>query len=254
MIKKPNKKMIGIFTFTGILMFFTILFYFIGTKIFINKENVMVMFFKESIQGLKIGSPVVFKGVEIGKVVEINLIDKRNTESLDFDIPVYISITNKIDNIKNKRKILEELIEKRGLRARLSTYSYITGQLMIEFVISQNSEAVLLNKIKNIPEVPTILSSKGELSEGLKNIPIKDIFNKLDVLLTTMNKYMPSILYSVDDITKDINKVTNSDLNKEVVYNLNETIETFNSTLKSIKNLTDYLERHPDALLKGKKE
>lgn len=252
MIRKPNKKLIGVFIFIGILMFFTILFYFIGTKIFINKENIMVMFFKESTQGLKVGSPVVFKGVEIGKVIEINLINKES-KTLDFDIPVYIAITNEANNVKNKKKLLEDLIEK-GLRARLSTYSYITGQLMIEFIISPNSELVLLNKVKNVPEIPTILSSKGELSEGLRNIPIKDIFKKFDILLTIMNNYMPSILYNLDDITKDINKVTNSDLNKEVLYNLNDTLETFNSTLKSIRNLTDYLERHPDALLKGKKE
>ena len=252
MIRKPNKKLIGIFIFIGILMFFTILFYFIGTKIFINKENIMVMFFKESTQGLKVGSPVVFKGVEIGKVIEINLINKES-KTLDFDIPVYIAITNEANNVKNKKKLLEDLIEK-GLRARLSTYSYITGQLMVEFIISPNSELVLLNKVKNVPEIPTILSSKEELSEGLRNIPIKDIFKKFDILLTTMNNYMPSILYNLDDITKDINKVTNSDLNKEVLYNLNDTLETFNSTLKSIRNLTDYLERHPDALLKGKKE
>lgn len=252
MIRKPNKKLIGIFIFIGILMFFTTLLYFIGTKVFINKENVMVMFFKESIQGLKVGSPVVFKGVEIGKVIEINLIDKQ-TKTVDFDIPVYITITNEANNVKNKKKLLEDLIEK-GLRARLSTYSYITGQLMVEFIISPNSQFVLLNKVKNVLEIPTVLSSKGELSEGLRNIPIKNIFNKLDTLLTTMNSYMPSILYNLDDITKDINKVTNSDLNKEVIYNLNETLETFNSTLKSIKNLADYLERHPDALIKGKKE
>ena len=252
MIRKPNKKLIGVFIFIGILMFFTILFYFIGTKIFINKENIMVMFFKESTQGLKVGSPVVFKGVEIGKVIEINLINKES-KTLDFDIPVYIAITNEANNVKNKKRLLEELIKK-GLRARLSTYSYITGQLMIEFIILPNTEPVFLNKIKNVPEIPTILSSKGELSEGLRNIPIKDIFKKFDILLTTMNNYMPSILYNLDDITKDINKVTNSDLNKEVLYNLNDTLETFNSTLKSIRNLTDYLERHPDALLKGKKE
>ena len=234
MIRKPNKKLIGVFIFIGILMFFTILFYFIGTKIFINKENIMVMFFKESTQGLKVGSPVVFKGVEIGKVIEINLINKES-KTLDFDIPVYIAITNEANNVKNKKRLLEELIEK-GLRARLSTYSYITGQLMVEFIISPNSELVLLNKVKNVPEIPTILSSKGELSEGLRNIPIKDIFKKFDILLTTMNNYMPSILYNLDDITKDINKVTNSDLNKELLYNLNDTLETFNSTLKSIRN------------------
>ena len=152
MIRKPNKKLIGIFIFIGILMFFTILFYFIGTKIFINKENIMVMFFKESTQGLKVGSPVVFKGVEIGKVIEINLINKES-KTLDFDIPVYIAITNEANNVKNKKRLLEELIEK-GLRARLSTYSYITGQLMIEFIILPNTEPVFLNKIKNVPEIP----------------------------------------------------------------------------------------------------
>ena len=34
--------------------------------------------------------------------------------------------------------------------------------------------------------------------------------------------------------------------------NINNTLEDFTKVGRSMKNLTDYLERHPEALLKGK--
>lgn len=249
MTKKPNKKLIGLFTFIGLLLFFTIFIYFVGSKIFIDKNNSFVLFFKESIQGLKIGSPVVFKGVEIGKVTNIDLINDNGL--IDYNIPVYITMNNNDDHIT--RKTIEAMIEQ-GLKARLATYSFITGQLMVEFVLLPDIEAEYLYKIKNIPEIPTVLSSKGAISEGLKNIPLKSIFDKIDFLLTGINAYLPSILKEINGITANVNKITNIDVDKEIANNLNDTIINFNETLKSIKNLTDYLEMHPESLLKGKQE
>ena len=249
MTKKPNKKLIGLFTFIGLVLFFTIFIYFVGSKIFIDKNNSFVLFFKESIQGLKIGSPVVFKGVEIGKVTNIDLINDNGL--IDYNIPVYITMNNNDDHIT--RKTIEAMIEQ-GLKARLATYSFITGQLMVEFVLLPDIEAEYLYKIKNIPEIPTVLSSKGAISEGLKNIPLKSIFDKIDFLLTGINAYLPSILKEVNGITANVNKITNIDVDKEIANNLNDTIINFNETLKSIKNLTDYLEMHPESLLKGKQE
>ena len=249
MTKKPNKKLIGLFTFIGLVLFFTIFIYFVGSKIFVDKSNSFVLFFKESIQGLKIGSPVVFKGVEIGKVTNIDLINDNGL--IDYNIPVYITMNNNDDHIT--RKTIEAMIEQ-GLKARLATYSFITGQLMVEFVLLPDIEAEYLYKIKNIPEIPTVLSSKGAISEGLKNIPLKSIFDKIDFLLTGINTYLPSILKEVNGITANVNKITNIDVDKEIANNLNDTIINFNETLKSIKNLTDYLEMHPESLLKGKQE
>lgn len=246
--RKVNKKLIGIFTFSGVALFLAIMLYFIGSKVFIKKDDLVVMFFKESIQGLKVGSPVVFKGVEIGKVVNINLLTDGTIS--DYNIPVYVSMNN-TDTIKNKEELLKNMVQS-GLRARLATYSFITGQLMIELVFAPEIEARYLKKFNNIPEMPTILSSKGEISEGLKNIPIKSILDKIDNVLTETNIYLPSILKEVNGILVNVNKFTSVDVDKEIANNLNDAIINFNATMKSIKNLADYLERHPESLLKGK--
>ena len=254
--RKPNIKMIGIFSFMGIILFCIIFLFFLRNKITIDKNDLFVMFFKESIQGLKVGSPVVFRGVEIGKVTKIDLImDKKD---FSFDIPVYITIyNNQNKHFSVNKKIFSEILIKNGLRAWLSTYSFITGQLMIEMDIMPNSELILTNKLNNkdIIEVPTILSSKGELSKSLKDLPLKNIIENIDYTLTTLNKEIPLLLKQVNNITNNINKITNIDENKgnTIANNMNEAIINFNDTMKSIKNFVDYLERHPDSLIKGKR-
>ena len=128
MRKEPNKKKIGIFVLVGFSFLIFSLFFYLKEKIFPDQDNILVMYFEESIKGLNIGSPVVFKGVEIGKVVKISLLG--DSETLEFSIPVYIQI-NKSGVLyfpkqeENRDLILDELINK-GLRARLTTQSYLT--------------------------------------------------------------------------------------------------------------------------------
>ena len=53
-----------------------------------NKYNLVVMYFSESIKGLSVGSPVMYEGVQVGKVVKIEI--QTDPKTLDFSIPVYI--------------------------------------------------------------------------------------------------------------------------------------------------------------------
>ena len=73
MKKTPNKKLIGLFTIASISIFIGIVLMFAGDKIFTKNNDQLVMYFEESIRGLTIGSPVSFRGVEIGKVSKIDL-------------------------------------------------------------------------------------------------------------------------------------------------------------------------------------
>ena len=246
--RKPNTKMIGIFTFCGIILFLFIFSFFLHNKLSVNKNDLMVMFFRESIQGLKIGSPVVFRGVEVGKVVKIDL--EFNTENYNVDIPVYITINKGNNKIK-----FADVILKKQVKARLATYSVITGQLMIELESLPEAKTILVNKYKNkIMEIPTVLSSKGELSQGIKDLPLKSIIENFDRTLTSLNKHTPILLAELNRFMNNINGIIEIDNNKtdSVAYNINSTIINVNELLKSARNLVDYLERHPESLLKGK--
>ena len=177
MRKQPDTRMIGIFITAGIVAFLVIISSYIGSKVFTENDTMLVMYFDESIKGLNVGSPVVFKGVEIGKVAKIELI--ANAQNLDFRIPVYAKMEAR-QNIKSKdffedkRGLLDALIAK-GLRARLTSQSYLTGQLMIELEMLPGSRVVMSGREydDNVLEIPTVLSPIGELSKGIQDIPIR---------------------------------------------------------------------------------
>ncbi len=259
--KMINKKFIGLFVIIGILLFLMSFFILIKGRIFVKKDSLFVLYFNEPIQNLSIGSPVMFRGVEIGKVSKIDLIvDKKN---LSFSIPVYISIdfdnifkTTNQEKLEDKQLFVERLV-KEGLKGRLNTYSIITGQLMIELEILPNSKIELKHKFEdnNIVEIPTVLSSKGELTRGLQNLPIKDIIENINLLLYTINKHVPIIMDETAIFIKKINKTNNKNIDiSELFSNLNDTIKNIGETAKSLHNFIDYLERHPESLLKGKND
>lgn len=251
MQKTPNKKMIGLFTIFGIAIFVIIIFLFVGNKILSKNENEIVMYFDESVKGLSIGSSISFRGVEIGKVSKIDLV--ADTKNLNFSIPVYAILdknqTFRIFNngeVKDKKKFLKDLIGK-GLKARLMTQSYLTGQLYVELEILPNISIIFKgsNYYDNVIEIPTILSPLSEISKGFQDLPIRQILNNFNNLLINFDKYSPILFTNINKILlNDIGNTTN---------NINKTLNELQNTFKTIRNFIDYLDRHPEALLKGKK-
>lgn len=251
-MKEPNKKKIGLFLLTGIITFLLVMGYFLKDKFFVDYSKQAVMYFDESVKGLNVGSPVVFKGVEIGKVSKIDLVEVG--DKFEFRIPVFVSFNkNVITRNQNRVFILEGLIE-RGLRARLATQSYLTGQLMIELEIMPDTKAVFKAPSPNVYEIPTVLSPLGELSKGLQTMPIKRSVEKFNLFFDTLNAQLPVILPEIDKLLKNTNKLItdNSKGSSEVIRNLNRTLLDFGLAAKSLKNFADYIERHPDSILKGK--
>ncbi len=251
MRKEPNKKLIGIFMAVGLAVFATVVVVFAKNKLFADNAEVVVMYFEESVKGLNVGSPVVFKGVEIGKVSKIDLI--ANPNSLDFSIPVYVRMERQgirsIGEYHNKQEVLDALIEK-GLRARLTTQSYVTGQLMIEFEILPDTPVVFKNKNPEYMEIPTALSPIGELSKGLQALPIRQSVEHFSKFFENLNGEMPRISKIITKLDGAVSR--SSQTTSDTINNFNKTMVNISEAAKSIRNLSDYLERHPEALVKGK--
>ncbi len=262
MQRTPNRILIGLFTIIGILLFVFIVIMFLNKRVVRSDKDRIVMYFDESVKGLIVGSPVSFRGVEIGKVSDIDLI--ADIKNLNFSVPVYIQLnkdqTFRIDNnkrIHNKEAFLNDLIEK-GLKARLMTQSYLTGQLSIELEILPNMPAVF--KATNLSrrdmiEIPTVLSPLGELSKGIQDLPIKQTVDKLNNILDVVDKELPLFLIQTSSIAANVNKIVSGNDNNisTTIWNLNKTLNEISDAAKALKNFADYVERHPEALLKGKR-
>lgn len=259
MKKSPNKRLIGIFLIAGIIFFGLIIGQIIWDKYASSKKNIFIMYFEESLQGLSQGAPIVFQGVEIGKVVNIKLI--ANPSELKFRIPVYGNFKSKDFlshndgwNLWNSPNLLEELV-KRGLRARLTTQNYLTGQLMIELVMlpeSKNKKSD--NQEEDFQEIPTVLSRTGVITKRLDNINIKSMINRIDKVWSVLEKEIPEVLPALTSSAKNLSNLLTkfSARSEETLSNANKMMQDVSDTSRSIQNLTDYLERHPESLLRGK--
>ena len=118
--------MIGLFMLIGIISFVMIIGTFVVQRFSGNKEDMLIMYFEESIKGLNVGSSVLFKGVEIGKVAKIEII--ADTSTLNFSIPVFVKINNyqKViskdgEHQENQRQVDWYLLRRHQLRGRRRT-------------------------------------------------------------------------------------------------------------------------------------
>ncbi len=265
MKREPNKKAVGLFLVVGFSLFLGLIGQTIFHKIHTDTKDLAVMYFSESLQGLTEGSPVIFQGVEVGKVTRIVLVTNKN--DLNFHVAVYarfketdiISEGSLWEKLWKKDKELDflDIMIKEGLRARLASQSYLTGQLRIDLVMLPDTQATLFEspKKEDIPQIPTVLSQKEELVRGLNRIKIQETLEKINTVAETLGKELPALLPALTNSAKNLDQTLErvSENTDETLSNLNETLHDVSNAAKSTQNLTDYLEQHPESLIRGKK-
>ncbi len=256
MQQNKTYKITGLFVIVGILCLFGTIFHYVGKQMFMNQDEMIVLYFDESIQGLSVGSSVVMQGVEIGKVEKIGLIANLNEGT--FKTPVFIlfsdskSISYIADEDMSEGEILHNLIEK-GLRARLMTSSFLTGQLRIELIMDPSQPAILRDNEKYY-EIPTVLSPYERISKDLEEIPLQDSLIRIGNLVAELDDKMPKLLDNFDAISSKVDRMLDKKSGEisKTLNNVNATMEEISKASRSVKNLTDYLERHPEAIIQGK--
>ncbi len=189
MSKQADRTVIGAFVIGAILLAVAGVF-FLGSGTFLSETTRFVLYFEESVQGLNVGAPVVFKGVKIGSVTDINL--HMCVDDYTFRTEVVIEAHNRIIPVgeeatlqehfamikaagdETRGEILELLVDK-GLRARLELQSMVTGQLMVAFDFFPDKPARIARCTSEYPQLPTTLSGMREITTAIKKIPIEQI-------------------------------------------------------------------------------
>ena len=258
MSKPANKTLIGAFVIGAIALLVIAVLIF-GSGKFLKKTFHAVVFFEGSIKGLNEGAPVIFKGVKVGSVTNIRLIYDPADDSLR--IPVIIELEpEKIERTdvaeRQPEKNLKLIIE-RGLRAQLQMQSMVTGQLMIALDFFPDKPARYVNFIKEYPEIPTVPTPFEELTKTIQHLPLKKIAKQLNLTLSSMRKLIQHIDKKMDPLITNVSKT--SDVTQDTLETMQDTLQqtektlsTFSEAGRSMKSLTDYLQQHPDSILKGK--
>ncbi len=255
-MNKPNKRLIGVFLIFGILLFIGALLFFFGARLERNSVT-PVLFFEGSVKGLNVGANVYFRGVPIGHVDKIQMIPTSEDKIV---IPVYVRIDPQMSaNGQMSKSQMEKWIVgmvKHGLKGKLQTQSVLTGQMTIELDFYPNYPERFRAEKYDIDdiEIPTVPSMLDEISQNLEKIPISDISSNMNGLLQNLNNDIPELLRQSTAAVASINRLANSisGPGSNTVSDLNKMINDVSEAAKSVSRLSDYLERHPEALLKGK--
>jgi paraquat-inducible protein B len=251
-----------------------------------------ILVFKESVRGLPVGAPVDLRGVTVGEVTKINVeLDSRKKE---FAMPVEVQFyperlrayyRNKNDHGKSMdtRSLLNSIIGN-GFRAQLRSSSLITGQLYIALDFFPNAAPAKMDWSKNPPEFPTIPASLEQLQATLMQIvqkidklPLEDLagdarkaIQTLDGALKSADKVLrqvdttvvPEARATLDDVRNTLDDVRKTlggakqvlSSDAPLQTDLRETLRELSRAAQSLRVLSDYLERNPESLLRGKKE
>ncbi|EKD37744.1 MAG: hypothetical protein ACD_75C01013G0002 [uncultured bacterium] len=192
MSRQANPTLIGAFVFGAVVLATLTVLLLAGNYLFRDRAE-YILYFEGAAQGLQVGAPVVFLGVNVGTVKAIR-IDRENgnfmvqvTVELDLDI-IRIDTGDPVD-AKNKL-IMRQLVEQ-GLRARLNIQSLLTGQRFIDLDFYPDREARYISDDRT-REIPTIPTRVEELTNMLENFPIDKFLADLAAISASAGKILSS--------------------------------------------------------------
>jgi len=246
-----------------------------------------VTYFTSAVRGLNAGAAVEFLGIQVGTVREVKLVidDASGTARVRVVLEVQPERIVAPDQARDDPFVVAQRMVRNGLRAQTKTASYITGQqvLAVDFVPgAAPAELVLNGKEWVLPSVggglDNILTAVSGISAKIDRLPldqiagnlnvtlrsaagamgsVQELVRKTDAGLTPALKRLPEIAQALQEAAVRAGRTfgslegsygQNSPFNRE----LERAMTQVGDTARSIRILADYLDRHPEALVRGR--
>jgi paraquat-inducible protein B len=179
-----------------------------------NEYVEYLLFFDESVRGLKAGAPVEYRGVRVGTVSSVPFffsIEKPFEVSLQQGIPVLIRIEagRLYENLSlpQLRTELEKAVQ-RGMQAALKTGNLLTGALYIDLDINQDpaidierqalqAQQLALSSSAGYPMLPTTRSGLSNIEQKvlmaldkINNLPVEKLLIQSEQTMQSTEQLM----------------------------------------------------------------
>jgi len=186
---------------------------------------------------------------------------------------------------QQRRALMQRLIEQRGLRAQLRSGNLLTGQLYVALDYFPDAPKAKVDWSAEVPTMPVVASTLPDLEAKLSSIvakleklPIEQIGTDASKALVTLNTTLegataalsnidtnltPALKTTVDELRQAVATanllLANTDatlLGKDAPaqQELRDALQEIVAAARSVRVLADYLDRHPEALIRGKTE
>lgn len=247
----------------------------------------VLMYFKESVRGLVPGAPIDFRGIVIGEVQSIGLEYEPKTGMYRFPVEINLyperlkaryrrGATQAKTETDDGREVLSQLVD-HGLRGQLKTGNLLTGMLYIALDFFPDAPKTRLDWKQEPIVLGTVPGSLDELQASLSSIAKKldkvpfdaiaaDLRTALSSLNTTL-KSTDSMVRQFDQKLAPEAQATLAQVRKTVAHadsviasdsplqqDMRDTLNEVRKAAAALRSLTDYLDRHPEALIRGKQE
>ena len=244
MSKKISPTLIGAFVL-GALALVVVAVVALGSGRFFRQTREFVLYFDSSVNGLRVGAPVKFKGVEIGAVKDIRL---QLEKSAQVDkIPVIIEVDlEKLTSRGARGEVasdpadFHQAIVKMGLRGQLLMESLVTGLLYVGLDLFPGSPIRLVQTSGNnyrYPEIPTTPTTLEEAQDAVTRIISK--LEELD---------FKGLTKSLADTVDGINQLVNSPELKASLHALQRTMPKVDDALVSVRKAATSLDANVTTL------
>ncbi len=222
-----------------------------------NDPHTYVMVFKQSVRGLTVGAPVELGGITIGEVTQIS--PQFDAKKMEFTVPITVCVDPERYGVKfidtpagedpmlTHKKVMDTLVA-RGLRAELKTGNLLSGSLFVAVNFFPDEPPATIDWSQN----PVTLPTKSGKIDAVED-SVADLLKNLNKTVTNLDKTITSTrgtLTNADSLLNSANQLIepNSVLDAE----LNNMLMQGGDAARSLRVLADYLERHPEAFIRGK--
>lgn len=248
-----------------------------------GRSQLVLMYFNQSLRGLEPGAVIDFRGIQLGEVKSIGI--EYDDKTRQFIMPVLVELYpdrlgRKFNEERSSRYTPRDRVRflvAQGLRAQLRSGSLLTGQVYIALDFFPDAPPAKLDVDHNPTVFPTVPNTMDEIqtqiasiARKLDKVPFDKIGDDLHTTLTTLdhtlrdaektmdrlsNDVAPEITAAMRDARKTLNAAehTLSD-NAPLQQDVRQTMQELSRTAASIRVLTDYLQQHPESLIRGKPE
>jgi paraquat-inducible protein B len=194
----PGK--VGVFVVVGVCLLIAGVLAFSSARFFATSAR-FILYFDQTVTGLDLGAPVKFRGVTIGKVVDILI--RYNQAEDDLHMPVVIELDEEKLRAKTDKTVrladheaFEELVG-RGLRGRLETESLLTGRLYVNLEVVAGADEPQLHQLEHVyDEIPTLPTKIEEFVRKLAQVDLADLVDKVSHVIDKLDAGLNEVHFS----------------------------------------------------------